>query len=92
MSKREQTPSILDKIKSGGEVEKTVDSPKFKPSKKSMSTVIQQIKQDKPDRDRINIYIDKEIWKQLRSFAVNNETSASAIIEQLLRNFLSENE
>jgi predicted transcriptional regulator len=47
-------------------------------------------KQKQDNENRMNIYIDPELKKRLKHFAVDEGKSASEIIEQALLKFLPE--
>lgn len=39
---------------------------------------------------RHNIYMDKDLWRELKIYAVHNETSSSQIITELVKKFLKD--
>ncbi|MGL5646997.1 MAG: ribbon-helix-helix protein, CopG family [Clostridium sp.] len=40
------------------------------------------------DKTRVNIYIDKNLWKMFKHKAVDDEKSMSSIVEDLIKEYL----
>lgn len=43
------------------------------------------------DSKQHSIVIDNDLWKELRIYAIKNDTEASLVIEELVKNFLKNN-
>lgn len=81
MGKRKETPNILASIQEGRRA--TDPAP---PAASSGGG--EELKKD--THGRKSIYLDNELWKQLVIHAKQNDTSASEIIGQLIKDYLSD--